>query len=704
MKKFISFIICIAMVLSSGSVIAEENSLIVNTVKVNVNSGSVTLNDEEMYVSDVPYINKNGDTMFDMYALVNALGGEINENDGVYSVTYEDVEIKYVLNSTEVDVAGQILNMTSEVVINDNGTVMAPLRFVSEALGADVTYDNESGAIVVVSAGDLDSAVNYKLLFKYMGKDKIGNSKEHWRFKKTDNFDMSESSYGRNYRFEMDDISFSLRSQKADEKNSLEQYYLSIQKAYPSDYSRCVMYDKGKGESNGAEYVYTKHRSLDNIIEKYVYKTDEYFYFITIQRGFENFETAKENADVTAFLNSLEFDYNGGDEENTVDISEISLEKNFSEEEKAEYVDGNYRWSIKLNDDWYVNEYYGFYNKVTILKPTSIEIDVDYGYDDIMYYCGLYSTDIEPQITIDTYSNPDKQSAEDWAKKKYENYKKSVNSEEYKISELKETQIGQIKAQYFEVNYPNDENEQVLKMYYMNYGDFRYKINLEYDKREEETEGFKESADAIIKSFVPGEININELGNSLESDSCIELLNVENKFEGEIFSINYPCLWNVTESNSGLTLTKDKGYNNSEIFGLVSGFFPNLSLIFGAEGDISLRAEKKSLLYYDDELNKKTYTLEEYMYKNIVGTLNCSNSYLDISMQNEIEEVTLMGQKGYKADIVLKKQSNAAYYTIYFIPYDSENMITVTKACEKNVKNTVYEKALDKALNSLKLS
>ena len=40
--------------------------------------------------------------------------------------------------------------------------------------------------------------------------------------------------------------------------------------------------------------------------EAYAYKTDEYFYFITIQRSFENFETAKENTDVTAFLNSLE--------------------------------------------------------------------------------------------------------------------------------------------------------------------------------------------------------------------------------------------------------------------------------------------------------------------------------------------------------------------------------------------------------------
>ena len=101
--------------------------------------------------------------------------------------------------------------------------------------GADVTYNIESGEIVIVSAGGLDSGVNYKLLFKYTEKEKIGNSKEHWRFTKTDNFDMSESSYGSSYRFSMNDISFTLRSQKNDGTSSLEQYYLCL--LYTS---RCV--------------------------------------------------------------------------------------------------------------------------------------------------------------------------------------------------------------------------------------------------------------------------------------------------------------------------------------------------------------------------------------------------------------------------------------------------------------------------------
>ena len=710
MKKFISLMICVAMILSSVSAMADSDSLIVDTVKVNVSSGSVTLNDEEMSVSAAPYVNQNGDTMVDMYALVNVLGGEITEKDGVYSVTYDDVEIKYTLNSTDVEVAGQTLTMSSAVVVSDNGTVMAPLRFVSESLGADVTYNSESGEIVIVSAGGLDSGVNYKLLFKYTEKEKIGNSKEHWRFTKTDNFDMSESSYGSSYRFSMNDISFTLRSQKNDGTSSLEQYYLSMQKSYLSSYNRNVMYDKGKGEHNGVEYVYTKYRRLDTVTEAYAYKTDEYFCFITIQRSFENFETAKENTDVTAFLNSLEFDYKGGDEENTVDVAEIGLEKQLAGEEKSEYVDGNYRWSIKLNEDWSVNEYYGFYNKVTVIKPTSIETDDNfnygYGYDyDDMYYYSSYSSVRDPLIMISTYSNPNRQSAADWAKKNRDDYEKTVNSEKYKISEIKETQIGQIKAYYFEENYSEDENEYVEKTYYMNYGDFRYKINLGYDKREEEAEGFKESADAVIKSFVPGEININELGDALESDSDIDALNVLNEFKGDIFSINYPCLWNISETDTGLLLAKDRSKNGMDTTGLLSVIFPNFSLMLSAADGSSLRAEKTSLSYYDDKLNKSTYTLEEYMYKNIAGMLNSSSSYLNISMPNEIEEVTLMGKKGYKADLVLTINGvNNVYYTMYFIPYDSENLITVIKACNESEKNTVYENALDKALNSLKLS
>ncbi len=113
-------------------------------------------------------------------------------------------------------------------------------------------------------------------------------------------------------------------------------------------------------------------------------------------------------------------------------------------EEKSEYVDGNYRWSIKLNEDWSVNEYYGFYNKVTVIKPTSIETDDNfnygYGYDyDDMYYYSSYSSVRDPLIMISTYSNPNRQSARRLGKKRTVMITKRplILKKKYKISEIK---------------------------------------------------------------------------------------------------------------------------------------------------------------------------------------------------------------------------------------------------------------------------
>lgn len=147
---------------------------------------------------------------------------------------------------------------------------------------------------------------------------------------------------------------------------------------------------------------------------------------------------------------------------------------------------------------------------------------------------------------------------------------------------------------------------------------------------------------------MPGEININELGDALESDSDIDALNVLNEFKGDIFSINCPCLWNVSETDTGLLLAKDRSKNGMDTTGLLSAIFPNFSLMLSAADGSSLRAERRRCHITTNKLNKSTYTLEEYMYKNIAGMLNSSSSYLNISMPNEIEEVTLMGKRVLK--------------------------------------------------------
>ncbi|MBE7043317.1 MAG: copper amine oxidase N-terminal domain-containing protein [Ruminococcaceae bacterium] len=697
MKKIIAFLLCITMLCSVTMICVYGNELIVSTMKVSLIQQTVTLNDEEFPMTQPPYISDAGDTMIELEALVNTLGAEVTETDGVFVVVMDGVEMRYTLNSSQVQIGTQIITMNSPVVVSESGVAMAPLRFVAEALGADVTYNGETEEVIVVSSGGFDEGANLALLFKYSGKNKIGNSKEHWRFVKTDNFDMAEYDEGW-YDFALGDIMLSFMVEKKSEGFSLEQYYLQMQQT--DYYSRSVMYDKGKGVHKNVPYVYTKFRTLDTINERYVYETDEFFYLIDLERTFESFAAAKENIDVNAFLSSLEFDYNGGEEEDTVDLATIDFAEQYTQEKKTEYVDGNYRWTVQLNDTWEVNEYYGFYNEVSIYRPSEIEEESEF--DGLYFDLGVYSED--PTITIKTYSVADGQTTAQWAEKKRALYEDICNPEVYTISAVQNVTIGKNQAKHFEVCCTVGERQSVEKLYYLSDGSYRYEIMLSYDKREEKNETFLNSANSVIFSFVPGTIDASEVGKALEPDSETEILTVSSEFKNKLFTLSYPCLWEVEETGNGLYVSRSGSYTDMLSLGLLSSMVPELSFLFGMIDDVSLQIETESLRYYDDEMNQQISSPEAYMKKNVAQILNTSGALLTVTMPTEIKEVTMLGITGYCVELVAEAEGTKIYYTTYYLPYQEDQMITVTKTCSGNCKNTIYEKALDQVISSLKLS
>lgn len=117
---------------------------------------TVILNGEEISFDVQPYI-ENGVTMVPMRSIFEALGAEI----------YYDAETKTIRASkgnTVVElVTGSkyaLINGESKVlsapVVNKNGSTMVPLRFVSEALGAEVSWDAETKTITINSENNID--------------------------------------------------------------------------------------------------------------------------------------------------------------------------------------------------------------------------------------------------------------------------------------------------------------------------------------------------------------------------------------------------------------------------------------------------------------------------------------------------------------------------------------------------------------------
>ena len=108
---------------------------------------TVILNGNKLTFSENPYI-ENGTTMVPMRAIFEALGASVNYDTETKAITATkgSTVIKLFANSDTATVNGKEVTLMSPVA-NKNGTTMVPLRLVSEALGAEVSWDAESKII-----------------------------------------------------------------------------------------------------------------------------------------------------------------------------------------------------------------------------------------------------------------------------------------------------------------------------------------------------------------------------------------------------------------------------------------------------------------------------------------------------------------------------------------------------------------------------
>ncbi len=97
---------------------------------------------------DVPPVIEHGRTLIPVRAVTESLGATVEWDDEKKEVKIEkdDITIEMILGEKTVTVDDQ--EMKLEVPGNTrNGRTLVPLRFISEILGDDVTYHNDTGEI-----------------------------------------------------------------------------------------------------------------------------------------------------------------------------------------------------------------------------------------------------------------------------------------------------------------------------------------------------------------------------------------------------------------------------------------------------------------------------------------------------------------------------------------------------------------------------
>lgn len=107
---------------------------------------------------DQPAIVKNGSTLVPLRGVFEALKADVKWDQSSQTVTANkgDTTIKLTVGQSTAIVNSKTVTLAAKAEVI-NGSTMVPLRFVSEALGADVKWDNATSTAIITSpAGNVD--------------------------------------------------------------------------------------------------------------------------------------------------------------------------------------------------------------------------------------------------------------------------------------------------------------------------------------------------------------------------------------------------------------------------------------------------------------------------------------------------------------------------------------------------------------------
>jgi len=112
----------------------------------------ILIDGEAQVFSQMPIL-ENGTTLVPMRGVFQALGAEVAWNEAAQTVTaeseYATVELSVELPVALVNGEPVVMAVPPKIV---GGSTLVPLRFVSEALGAEVDWDAETSTITIVRA------------------------------------------------------------------------------------------------------------------------------------------------------------------------------------------------------------------------------------------------------------------------------------------------------------------------------------------------------------------------------------------------------------------------------------------------------------------------------------------------------------------------------------------------------------------------
>ncbi len=143
---------------------------------------NIIVNGDVMYFPDgQPYINEDNRTMVPIRFISEQLGADVSWDEvrQTVNISYNQSTISIPLGKKLSFVDGKEIELDTNAVI-ENGRTMVPLRFVSEALGAEVLYSSTELTVrISTNTHDLKSTQTRNNMYKSAPKMAI-NTQKHY--------------------------------------------------------------------------------------------------------------------------------------------------------------------------------------------------------------------------------------------------------------------------------------------------------------------------------------------------------------------------------------------------------------------------------------------------------------------------------------------------------------------------------------------
>lgn len=133
------------------------------SMTASANSEISVLIDGTAVIFDVPPQIINGRTMVPMRAIFEQLGATVTWDDATKTATgtTTDTAVSVTINSTAITINGEIKTMDVAPQIVD-GRTLVPARFISEAFGCSIEWDDESRTVFITTASTEDGKTTFE--------------------------------------------------------------------------------------------------------------------------------------------------------------------------------------------------------------------------------------------------------------------------------------------------------------------------------------------------------------------------------------------------------------------------------------------------------------------------------------------------------------------------------------------------------------